>query len=74
MQLEVTTLEGRSLIFIVRPNTPLQRVFDAFCLRFSLSDGQFLCDGDRLCGWETPNSKEMESGDSITWYPSQRGD
>lgn len=76
MQLEVGTLDGRSLQFLVRPNTPLQKVFNAFCLRLgiSLSDGKFLLYGDTLCGYMTPRSEGMQPGDSISWYPTQLGD
>ena len=76
MAILVQAQDGRRLAVATDSKTPLQKVFDAYNLRFGLSssDGRFLDRGYILCGNETPECCGLQSGDVIDWAPTQHGD
>lgn len=71
----VTAQDEPPQAFHIHPNTPLRRVFQAFCLQrgFSMSASIFLLDGCVLCNG-TAEQNDLESGDVIEHFPKQAGD
>lgn len=69
-------LDGPPITIIVRQDTPLQKVFYAFCLHtgVSLSDGRFILDGHICDPLMTFGKLDLEPGEAIDWMPTQAGD
>ena len=61
--------------FLIHPNTPLHRVFQAFCLQrgVSMSNSAYLLDGCVLCHG-TAEKNDLEPGDVIQHFTKQLGD
>lgn len=73
---QAVAMDGRRLAVATDSKTPLQKVFDTYNLRFSLSslDGKFFESGQQIIGTDTPEFYGLQSGDVIDWFGTQRGD
>eukprot|EP01025_Chloroclados_australasicus_P058587 TRINITY_DN7374_c0_g1_i5.p5 TRINITY_DN7374_c0_g1~~TRINITY_DN7374_c0_g1_i5.p5 ORF type:complete len:101 (+),score=14.24 TRINITY_DN7374_c0_g1_i5:194-496(+) len=67
INLKVKAQNGTEVMFKVKQNTLLKKVFTAYCQRTGVDPGMitFLFDGERLRDIDTPLAKEMEDGDTI---------
>lgn len=61
--------------FRVKPTTPFQKIFNAFCERQGRALGafRFLFDGKRIEPTNTPSDFDMEDGDRIDAMAEQTG-
>ncbi|KAG6361901.1 hypothetical protein INS49_010130 [Diaporthe citri] len=69
------TDNNNELIFKIKKSTKLEKLMDSFCERHgkTLDSVRFLFEGKRVQGSETPDSLEMEDGDTIEVYQEQLG-
>lgn len=65
--IKVVSQNGQETHFKVRTTTPLQKVFDSYCVRQSLDEKsiRFLFDGNRISGDKTAEQLQLEDGDTI---------
>ncbi|KAJ7980535.1 Small ubiquitin-related modifier [Quillaja saponaria] len=66
--LKVKGQDGNEVFFRVKRNTQLFKLMTAYCEKKQLvyKTMQFLYDGDRITGKQTPDRLSMEDGDEIT--------
>lgn len=69
------TDNNNELVFKIKKSTKFEKLMDAFCNRHGKEIGtvRFFFEGDRVRGDETPNSHEMEDGDTLEVYYEQQG-
>ena len=67
LNLKVVAPDGSEVFFKCKPTTEMSKLMDAFCTRQGLAaaDVRFLFDGDAIRREDTPQSLQMEDGDSI---------
>jgi len=75
INLRVMDQSGGEVYFKLKPNTVLQKLFDAYCTRQSLNPSslRFLVDGQRVKGDATPKSLELTDNDIIDVVSMQVG-
>lgn len=65
--IRVMDQNSNELYFKMKPNTPMKKLMDAYCLSKSVDKNtlRFLIDGKRITENCTPKSLEIEDGDVI---------
>lgn len=69
------TDNNNELTFKIKKSTKMEKLMEAFCERHgkALRAVRFLFEGERIQGFQTPESLEMEDGDTIEVYHEQEG-
>ncbi|KAK7731249.1 SUMO protein smt3 [Diaporthe eres] len=69
------TDNNNELVFKIKKSTKLEKLIDSFCERHGKDPGsvRFLFEGDRIKKSDTPDSLEMEDGDTIEVFYEQTG-
>ena len=67
---------GEETYFKVKPQTRMDKVFNAFATRKGVhcNSLKFMIDAQRISDLDTPQSLELEDGDQIDVMPELRGD
>ncbi|KAK7708063.1 SUMO protein smt3 [Diaporthe eres] len=67
------TDNNNELVFKIKKSTKLEKLIDSFCERHGKDPGsvRFLFEGDRIKKSDTPDSLEMEDGDTIEVFYEQ---
>ncbi|XP_076467970.1 small ubiquitin-related modifier 3-like [Babylonia areolata] len=75
INLKVTGQDGSVVHFKIKKNTPLRKLMGAYCNRAGITTGavRFRFDGNPINDEDTPNTLEMEDGDSIDVFQQQTG-
>lgn len=74
INLKVSDLTAE-IFFKIKRLTPMKKLMDAFCKRQgkSLDSMRFLIDGNRIQENDTPDSLDLEDGDTIEAHRAQVG-
>lgn len=69
------TDNNNELMFKIKKSTKMGKLMEAFCERHgkNVNAVRFLFEGTRITGSETPESLEMEDGDTLEVYHEQQG-
>ncbi|KAJ4422154.1 hypothetical protein N0V82_003238 [Gnomoniopsis sp. IMI 355080] len=75
IEIRVVDQQGNECHFKIRTTTKFDKVFTAFTERQNVTQGslRFLFDGQRVGGDDTPESLEMENGDTIEAHTEMVG-
>jgi len=67
--------DGNSVFFKIKRHTPFRKLMTAYCNRANLSMHavRFRFDGEPVTENDTPQSMQMEDGDSIEVFQQQTG-
>ena len=63
------------IYFKIKRSTPMKKLMDAFCKRQGklMESMRFLIDGNRINETDTPDSLDLEDGDTIEAHRAQTG-
>lgn len=75
INLKVLGQDNAIIQFKIKKHTPLKKLMNAYCERASLSMAtvRFRFDGQAINELDTPDTLEMEEGDTIEVYQQQTG-
>lgn len=75
ISVKAVSQDGNEVHFKIKKKTPLKKLMDAYCLRFSVprSSVRFLLDGERINDESTAEQLEMEDEDIIDIVMEQTG-
>ncbi|EFN58900.1 hypothetical protein CHLNCDRAFT_140835 [Chlorella variabilis] len=75
ISIKVKDQSGGEVVFRVKGHTKFEKIINAFCQKKSVDPAQvrFVYDGNRVNPQATPDSMEMEEGDTIDAFLEQVG-